>query len=55
MIVIIAVSAGFLRDVDVRVVAGVIAVEVVVVVVVVVMVVVLAGFCGVCRRRTSYW
>ena len=54
MIVIIAVSAGFLRDVDVRVVAGVIAVEVVVVVVVV-MVVVLAGFCGVCRRRTSYW
>ena len=50
MIVIIAVSAGFLRDVDVRVVAGVIAVEVVVV-----MVVVLAGFCGVCRRRTSYW
>ena len=51
MIVIIAVSAGFLRDVDVRVVAGVIAVEVVVVVVVVV----LAGFCGVCRRRTSYW
>ena len=53
MIVIIAVSAGFLRDVDVRVVAGVIAVEVVVVVVVVV--VVLAGFCGVCRRRTSYW
>ena len=47
MIVIIAVSAGFLRDVDVRVVAGVIAVEVVVVV--------LAGFCGVCRRRTSYW
>ena len=52
MIVIIAVSAGFLRDVDVRVVAGVIAVEVVVVVV---MVVVLAGFCGVCRRRTSYW
>ena len=52
MIVIIAVSAGFLRDVDVRVVAGVIAVEVVVVVVVVV---VLAGFCGVCRRRTSYW
>ena len=48
MIVIIAVSAGFLRDVDVRVVAGVIAVEVVVVVV-------LAGFCGVCRRRTSYW